>query len=407
MAVLIRLPCLAAPDWPEFRGPTEQGLATATNVPLHWSASSNVVWRVPVPGQGWSSPVLVGGRVYLTTAVAANGSEETSLRVVCLAAADGKTVWNVEVLRAAPELTQAIHKKNSLASPTTIVQDGRLFAHFGHMGTVALDLEGNVLWRQTGIRYAPLHGNGGSPALVDGLLVFSCDGLSDPFLVALDAASGLERWRTPRPTTAKNKFSFSTPSVIQLGGVLQVISPASGFIGGYDAQTGREIWRVEYGQGYSVITRPVFAHGLLYVSSSYDRPVLHAIDPAGAGGNVTATHLKWTHSRGAPNTPSPVVVGNEIYIVSDAGIASCLDARTGQLHWSERLGGGYSASPVGAEGRIYFQSEEGIGTVIQAGTTFAPLAKNDLGERSLASYAVTDNTLFIRTESHLWRIGRL
>ncbi len=394
----------SAEDWPEFRGPTGQGHSAATNIPLHWDATSNVVWKTFIPGEGWSSPVLTGERIYLTSAI--NESNHTSLHALCVDAKDGRIRWNIEILKPDPSATQQMHKKNSLASPTPIVRDGRVYVHFGHMGTAALDISGKILWQQTTLKYSPTHGNGGSPALVGDSLVFSCDGASDPFIVALDATTGNVRWKTPRNTSAKNPFSFSTPLAIEVDGSTQIISPGSGFVGGYDLKDGREIWRARYGEGYSVITRPVFAHGLLFVTSSYNRSVLYAVKPAGAKGDVTDTHIAWKHDKGVPNTPSPLVVGDELYFVSDSGIANCLDARSGNLHWSERLGGGFSASPVLAEGRIYFQNEEGVGIVLKAGKTFEVLAKNNLGERTLASPAVTDNSIFLRSKSYLWRIGK-
>lgn len=403
LAALVGTQLLAANDWPEFRGPTGQGHSLARNIPSHWNATSNVVWKTEIPGEGWSSPVLLDGKLYLTTAI--TESTNTSLRALCVNASDGRIQWNVEVFQPDAEATQAIHKKNSLASPTPIVRDGGVYVHFGHMGTAALALSGKTLWRQTELKYSPMHGNGGSPALVGDALVFSCDGEADPFLVALEAKTGKVRWKTPRNSAASRLFSFSTPLAIELDGTTQIISPTSGFVAGYDPKDGREIWRARYPEGFSIITRPVFAHGLLFISSSYMKPVLYAVKPAGAKGDVTDTHLVWKHEKGAPNTPSPLVVGDELYFVSDSGIASCLDARTGKLHWSERLGGGFSASPILAEGRLYFQNEEGVGYVLKAGKTFELLAKNDLAERTLASPAVTDDTLFLRSKSHLWRIG--
>ena len=393
-----------AQDWPEFRGPTGQGISVATNVPQHWSATSNIVWKSALPGEGWSSPVLVSGKIYLTTATTDGGNH--SLRALCVDSENGSILWNVEVIQPDPGDTQQMHKKNGLASPTPIVRDGRIYVHFGHLGTAALDLTGKVLWRQTQLKYPPTHGNGGSPALVGDVLVFSCDGAQDPFLVGLDPRTGKVRWKTPRNTTASRKFSFSTPLAIEVEDATQIISPGSGFVAGYDPKDGREIWRARYGEGYSVITRPVFAHGLVFVSSSYDRPVLYAVKPAGAKGDVTDSHVAWTHPKGAPNTPSTIAVGAELYFVSDAGIATCVDARTGAVHWIERLGGGFSASPITAEGHIYFLNEEGIATVLKAGKTFEVLAKNDLGDRTLASPAATDNTLFIRSKTQLWRIGK-
>jgi outer membrane protein assembly factor BamB len=395
---------LFALDWPEFRGPTGQGMSDAKNVPVNWTTTSDVAWQTPIPGNGWSSPIISGGKIYLTAAMAEGA--ELSLRVVALDEGTGRVLGNVEALRVGADAAKQKHDKNSLASPTPIIRDGRLYAHFGHMGTAALDLNGNVLWRQTTLKFPPVHGNGGSPALVGDLLVFSCDGASDPFLAALDAKTGAIRWKTPRNTSARSKFSFSTPLAITIGGKETIISPASGFVGGYSPTDGREIWRVRYGEGYSVVPRPVFGNGLLYLSSGFDRPIVYAIDPSGAMGDATASHIRWTQPKGAPNTPSPLLIGNELYMVSDAGIASCLDARTGQPHWSERVGGGFSASPVAAEGKIYFLNESGVTSVVRAGKSFELLAKNDLGERALASPALDNGAIFIRTESRLWRLGK-
>jgi outer membrane protein assembly factor BamB len=394
----------AAEDWPQFRGPTGQGVSTASNVPVEWDASKNVAWKTPVPGRGWSSPVLAGGRVYLTTAVGDDANP--SLRALCVDASNGKVLWDTEVFQPEPKQAKVKHKKNSQASPTPIVSGDRLYVHFGHLGTAALDLSGNVLWRKV-VEHPPAHGNGGSPVLVGERLVFNCDGVTDPFVVALDAKTGDARWRTPRNTPAKFKFSVSTPQIIEVDGAQQVVSPASGFVGGYDPASGRELWRVRYGNGYSVVPRPAFAHGILVVSSGYDGETTFAIRPAGAKGDVTGSHVVWQNKKGTPMTPSPLAVGDELYLVSDKGIASCTDLRTGKVHWTHRLDGNYSASPVAAEGRVYFQNEEGVGCVIKAAkSSFELLAENELGEPSLASYAVTDGALFIRTDKHLWKIAR-
>jgi outer membrane protein assembly factor BamB len=394
-----------AGGWPQFRGPTGQGISYATNVPLHWSATSNVVWKTAMPGRGWSSPVLANGRLYLTTAIGGEDAASVSLRALCVNAIDGAILWNIEVLHPEPSSAKTIHQKNSPASPTPIIDRGRLYVHFGHMGTAALDISGQILWRQTGLTYSPLHGNGGSPALLGDMLVFSCDGTKDPFIVALDAGTGDVRWKTPRNTAAKKTFSFSTPLVIEVDGARQIISPGSGFVGAYDPANGHEIWKARYGEGYSLVPRPVFALGLLFIGTGFDQPTVLAIKPAGARGDVTESHIAWTIRKGAPNIPSLLVVGDELYFVADSGVATCADARTGEIHWNERLGGNFSASPVYADGRIYFQNEAGAGFVVKRGKTFTLLAQNDLAERTLASYAVADNTLFIRSESNLWRVG--
>lgn len=404
-AALSLLSTASAGDWPEFRGPTRDGVSTAANVPTNWNATENVKWKQAIPGNGWSSPALVDGKLYLTTATGTAEGGDVSLRALCLDAVDGRILWDEEVLRPDAEAAGTMHDKNSLASPTPIVADGRLYVHFGHMGTAALDRDGNMLWQQADINYAPMHGNGGSPALVDDLLVFSCDGTDEQFVVALDRATGEVRWKQSRNSTAERPFSFSTPLVIEVEGVKQVISPASGYVGAYDPQDGREIWRVNYGDGFSVVPRPVYAHGLLYVSTGFMRPSLLAIDPMGAAGDATETNVVWKHDKGVPNTPSLLVAGDEIYFVSDRGVASCLDARTGAEHWSERLGGGFSASPVYADGRVYFTDEEGTTHVVRADTEYELLATNELGERSLASPVPDDGTIYIRTEGFLRRIG--
>ena len=395
----------AADEWPQFRGPTGQGLSDAKDVPVEWSDTQHVAWKVEVPGKGWSSPVLSHGRLFLTTAVGDSGSG-ISLHALCLDAKDGRTLWDTEIFQPEPASASAMHRKNSLASGTPIVTADRLYVHFGHMGTAALDLGGKVVWKQTELSYQPVHGNGGSPALVGDALVFSCDGAKDPFVAALDAATGNVRWKTPRNTTAQKPFSFCTPLAITVGGATQVILPGSGFVGSYDPRDGHENWRVNYGEGYSVIPRPVFAHGLLFISSSFNKPVLLAVRPEGAKDDATETNIAWTCAKGVPHSASMLVLGSELYFVSDAGIATCADALTGEIHWSERLGGGFSASPIAAEGRIYFQNETGSTFVLKAGKKFEQLAKNDIGEPTLASIAVADGTIFLRSEKSLRKITR-
>lgn len=391
----------AQDNWPEFRGPTRDGHAESRNLPVRWSAADNVVWKQPVPGVGWSSPVVAQGIIYLTTARLDDAGNPTSLDVLAFDLASGRPAWNQAIFAVASQPGK--HSKNSHASPTPIVEGQRIYVHYGHLGTAALDRSGQVIWRQAGLSYSPVHGNGGSPIIVEDNLIFSCDGGSNPFIVALDKHTGEVRWRVARVTTAKKTFSFSTPALIQVDGRSQVITPGSGVVSALDPADGREIWRARYGEGYSVIPRPVFGHGLVFIGTGYDRPSTYAIKVDGRG-DVTDTHVVWTSSRSAPNTPSMLLVGDELYLVSDGGVASCVDARTGRLHWNERLGGDFSASPLYANGRIYFTNERGRTFVVKASTMFEKLAENDLGERTLASLAVSGPSLLIRTEAHLYRI---
>ncbi len=387
----------ARADWPQFRGPDGQGHSAVSYLPTTWGPT-NIAWQIEIPGSGWSSPIVVGEELFLTTAVPSGG--EQSLRVLAFNKRTGKALWNAPVFSVTPVKG---HQKNSHASPTPVADGTRIYAHFGPYGTAALDRTGKILWRNNTLKFPPVHGNGGSPALVGDALIFSCDGESNPFLAALNKSDGTVLWRTPRTLGAKRTFSFSTPLAIDVKDQTQVISPTSGGVIAYDPRSGREIWKVRYPEGYSVVPRPVFGHGLVFVSSAFDRPVFYAIRPDGTG-DITETHVAWSISKGAPNTPSPLLVGDEIYFVSDAGIMTCADARKGTVHWQERIGGNFSASPVFADGKIFVQSEEGVGTVLKPGKTFTVLSKNDLKERTLASYALDEGVIFIRGAKHLFRI---
>ena len=395
---------LPAAEWTQFRGPDGNGHAVATGVPLEWSDSQNVTWKQAVPGQGWSSPVASGGTIYLTAAVPIDGQEgDFSLQLLSFSSKSGAQLNSVEIFRQEGANAPKIHSKNSHASPTPIIEGDRIYVHFGHQGTACVDREGNVLWRTRELAYAPVHGNGGTPIIVDDLLIFSCDGAENPIVAAIEKATGVLCWKTPRKSEVSRKFSFTTPILIDVAGERQLISPGSGEVSAFDPQTGEELWRVDYGDGYSVIPKPVFANGLVFICTGYGRPNLLAIRPDGRG-DVTETHVVWQTDRQAPHTPSLLVVGEELYMVADKGVASCLDTQTGKVYWEERLGGNYSASPLYVDGRIYFQSEEGETTVIAPEREFHKLATSKLGEQTLASYGVVDNALLIRSEKHLFRI---
>lgn len=394
-------------DWPEFRGAASQGHSDATNLPLTWSPTSHIAWKTPVAGIGWSSPVVIGTRIFLTSAVSLSGREEAtadrSLRVISHDAATGKPVWDVELFQAK---SPRAHRKNSHASPTPVFEDGKLYVHFGHLGTACLDaLTGKTIWSTQEFAYSPVHGNGSSPVLFDDLLIFSADAEKDPKVIAIDKATGKQRWAFARQSEAKKKFSFCTPLIIDVNGQKQLISPGSGVVNSLNPKTGEEIWRCYYGEGYSVVPRPVYAHGMVFVSSSYDKPVLLAIKVDGKG-DVTGTHVVWTIDKAVPHNPSMATIGDELYFVADNGILTCADAKTGKVHYSERCTGPISSSLLVADGKLYLQDEKGLGVVVKPGKTFQILAQNDLGERSLASYAVIGSDLLIRTEGNLYRIKK-
>ena len=388
----------ASQDWPEFRGPTGQGHSGETGLPVEWSESRNVAWKVPVPGRGWSSPVVADGRVWVTTSVA--DAEGASLRAMAFSVESGVTLVDIEVFRIAE--SGLLNPKNSQASPTPILDRDRIYVHFGADGTAALTTSGAVLWTAR-FPYVSQHGNGGSPALHEDLLILNCDGYDRAFVVALDTATGEVRWKTDR----RGPFSqaYSTPLVIRVGGRDQVISVGAFRATAYDPATGEEMWYVRYPDGFSNVPRPVYGNGLVYIDTGFNDPSLLAVRVDGRG-DVTDTHVEWIGRRSIPFTPSPLLVGSELYLVSDLGVVSCLDAATGEVHWQRRILGNYSASPLYADGRIYILSEDGVATVFRPGTAYVELATNEIDGATLASIAVSNGSLFIRSLSHLYRIAR-
>ena len=385
-------------EWPQFRGPGGQGHSSESGIPLQWSETTNVVWKVPVPGRGWSSPVVSGGRIWLTTAVA--DRRNASLRLLSFDVENGRELFNVEAFRLSNANLK--NEKNSHASPTPIVDGDRVYVHFGGDGTAALDAAtGKILWSKK-FPYASQHGSGGSPTLHKDLLIFSGDGHLEAWVIALDKQTGEVKWKTERRRPFDQ--AYTTPLVISVNGRDQVVSVGAYRVAAYDPDTGKEIWRVQYEDGFSNVPRPVFAQGLVYITTGFFQPAVLAIRPDG-NGDVTGTHVAWSTTRGVPFTPSPIAVGDELYIINDLGVLSCVDARTGKLHWQQRIGGNYSASPVFADGRIYFLSEEGVATVIAPGTTFRKLAVNELDGATLASMAVANGSIFIRSLTHLYRIA--
>ena len=382
--------------WPQFRGPGGQGHSSERNLPLEWNATTNIAWKVPVPGAGWSSPVVGGGRVWLTTAV---GTRDVSLRVVAFDLESGREVVNAEVfrIRGAGEINQ----KNSHASPTPVLDDERVYVHFGAEGTAAVSLAGDVIWKAK-FPYLSQHGSGGSPVVVGDLVVFSCDGGDDAFVIALDRKTGKQRWRTWRRSPWDQ--AYTTPLVIHAGGRDQIVSVGAFRAAAYDPASGKEIWRVSYADGFSNVPRPVFGHGLVYIATGFQQPSIIAVRADGTG-DVTKSHIAWTLTRGAPFTPSPLLADDLLYVINDGGILSAVDAKTGAVRWLQRLPGNYSASPVFADGRIYFQSEEGVTSVIAPGPEYKLLGRSQLGESTLASTAVAASSFLIRGERHLYRIA--
>jgi outer membrane protein assembly factor BamB len=384
-----------AENWPQFRGPGGDGHSKETNLPITWSERENVTWKVALPGRGWSSPTISGNEIWLTAAT----DSDRSLRLLSVDARTGQLGRDVEIFKL-PAAVKG-HAKNSGASPTPILDGDRIYVHFGSYGTACVKRDGTIVWRTQELKYAQVHGPGGSPVLFENLLIFNADGHDTQFVAALDKDTGKLVWRKPRPSA----MAYATPLVIQTSAGPQVVSPGAHRAVSYNPRTGEEIWSVSYGDGFSNVPRPVYAHGLVFICTGFYQPHLLAVRPDGKG-DITATHVAWRYTRGVPLTPSPIVVAEHVYIVSDNGILACLDAKTGKELWRERLPGNYSASPTFADGRIYFLNEEGETTVIAPGASFRKLAANRLEGRVFASPAVSSGAIFSRSDTHLYRLEK-
>lgn len=383
----------AGDEWPQFRGPDGQGHASQRGLPIEWSETKNIAWKSPIGGRGWSSPVIANGQIWLTTAL----DEGHSLKAVCLDLESGKTLHEVELFQVTDP--GGIHKKNSYASPTPILESNRVYVHFGDLGTACLATDGVIVWRTNELKYAHGHGPAGSPVLYGELLIMSCDGTDVQYVAALDKRTGEIRWKTSRD----GGMAYSTPLIINVNGQDQLVSTGAKYAMAYEPASGKEIWRVAYGEGYSNVPRPVYGQGLVFLAAGYDTPWLYAVRPDGHG-DVTETHVAWKLQRGAPLNPSPLLVGEELYLVSDNGIATCLDAKTGERHWQKRVPGNYSASPLLADGKIYLTNETGLTTVIEASKDYRELAANQIDSATLASFAVSGRALFLRSATDLYRI---
>lgn len=393
---------LVAAEWPQFRGPDGNGVI-AGKAPQKWSTDEGVVWKQEVPGDGWSSPVVANGTIFVTSATEKGGG--TVLGVHAFDLKTGKPKWSADLFKPEDDELSARHSKNSLASATPAIGDGVIYAHFGHMGTAALKIDdGKVLWSRQ-LDYPPMHGNGSSPVLAGNLLILNADAEKDPAVYALDWKTGETRWRTPRNQEVSRTFSFCTPIVIENDGRTEIISPGSGMVGAYAPKDGKLLWKVTYGEGFSVVPRPVTDGKQLFVATGFLKPQLLAIRLGGAKGDVTDSHLEWTVKRRIPKTPSFILNDDQLVVLDDAGFLSGFDTATGDEVWREKLIGNFSSSPLLCGNTLYCLTEDGIAYVLKLGKTGAQtLSEIDMGERLFASPAVIDGHLILRSEKHLWRI---
>ena len=398
-------------QWPQFRGPEGVGFSPAATPPLTWSESANVRWKTPVHGKGWSSPVILDNQIWLTTATE-DGKE---LSAVALDQATGKVIRDLKLFQV--DNPQFKHAFNSYASPTPVMEAGRVYVTFGSPGTAAIDTKtGKVLWERRDLECNHFRGAGSSPIIFRNLLIMHFDGSDVQYVTALDKNTGKTVWKTPRTVDFKDlgpdgkpkadgdfRKAFATPHIITVNGQPLLISLGGRAAYGYDPLTGKEKWRIDEHGSHSASTRPVVGHGMVFYPTGFDSPKLVAIRPDGSG-DATATHVAWRMTRAVPNKPSILLIDDVIFMINDVGLATTVDAKSGEIVWQQRVGGTFSASPIHAAGRIYMFDEDGKTTVIQAGREFKILAENQLDNGFMASPAMAGNALYLRTRTDVYRI---
>jgi len=414
-------------DWPQWRGPDGMGHAVgAKGLPTKWSEKENVTWRRDIPGKGHSSPVIAGNEIWMTAAHETpedpkkakerlkknTGSQplillsQVDLHAVCIDKQSGKILKDVKLMT--DNEPQWVHHWNSYASPSPIIDDKNLYCHFGSYGTAALERStGKVLWTNQKIKVMHENGPGSTPVLFENLLILHFDGSDQQFVVALDKDTGKEVWRTKRSGKMNNnpqlQKAYGTPIIVEMKGKPTVVSTGADWLYGYEARTGKELWKVNYGVlGFSNVSKPIVGHGMIYFSTCFMKANFLAVKYEG----VEKPEIVWKVTKAVPKTPSPILVGDEIYYMDDKGIGTCLDAHTGKVHWMERVGGQYAASPTYADGKLYFPDQYGKTLVIKPGKKLEVLAENELKGKHKASFAVADNAFFVRTDKALYRIEK-
>lgn len=406
--ILVDVSSIQAQDWQEFRGVGGRGHSSATGLPVEWT-KEQIRWQAKLPGRGWSSPVIAGNEIWMTTALenAAEAGGGLVLAALCVDRESGDVLREVKLFNQ-PQPPE-IHSLNSYASPTPVIEGETVYCNFGTMGTAAVNrADGKVIWRNEELKFDHETGPGSSPILFGDLLIVHCDGKDQQFVTAFSKQDGKIAWQTTRSgelhPDGMMKKAFSTPIVIPGKTGPQLISPGANWVYGYDPQTGSELWKVSYGKlGFSNVPRPLFADGLVYVCTGYNRASLLALKFDG-GTEVDESDIVWKFENQVPTQPTPIIVEGLLFMVSDTGVATCLDAKSGKQLWQKRLGGEFSASPILADGRLYFGNREGKVFVIAPKDTFELLATNEVDDGIMATPAAIDSHLIIRTKTGLLRI---
>ena len=402
--LLLPVTLFAEDSWPQFRGPGGTGISPAKGLPTTWDDETNVVWKTAIHDKGWSSPVVLGKQVWLTTAPV-DGKAQWA---VCVDRDSGKVVHDIKVFDTPKPPYFFLPDANSHASPSPVIEKGRVYVHFGSAGTACLDTDsGKILWTRTDLKCDHYRAPASSPILWQDLLILTFDGFDRQYVTALDKATGKTVWMTPRSidyktTNGDAKKAYSTPTVIDVNGKPQLVSPAAVGTVAYDPRTGKEIWKVSHG-GMNAASPPQFVHGKVIVTNGSGKLV--AIRPTGTG-DVTKTNIDYTYPKEAPTRPAPIVSGDLLFILNDSGIVSCLDAKTGDLIKTTRVTSIYSASPVLADGHLFCFDHHGKGVVLTADRELKVVATNKLPDGTRSTPAIVGKALFVRTYTHLYRIEK-
>jgi outer membrane protein assembly factor BamB len=398
--VLALAASVQAEEWPGWRGPRGDGTSTETGLPIHWSRTENVRWKTNIPGKGHSSPIVWGDRVFVTTCVESEGKR----LLLCLDRNTGTVLWERLVLTATLEKK---HNLNSYASATPATDGQHVWVAFEERQTMQVacyDFQGNKAWQQSPGEFHSQHGFCSSPVLYKDLVILNGDQDAVAYIVALDRATGAERWRADRPNRTR---SYCPPLLIDAAGKKQLVLSGSKCVASYDPDTGKQIWLLD-GPTEQFVASQVYQDGLVFLTTGFPEFHLMGIHPDGEGNITGSRHIAWHHgnvgSAGASYVPSPIAFEHYFFVVADVGFLHCLDTKTGTRLWRERLGPHHSASPVSAGGYLYFVDDEGTTFVIKPGPRCQVVAQNRLEERCSASPAVAHGQLFLRTLEHLYCI---
>lgn len=395
-------------NWTHFRGSNMDGHAAVEKAPLHWSDTENVVWKVPVKGLGWSSPVVYGNQVWITSAEK-DGHEFYTL---CFDLKTGKLLDEKTIFTAADP--QRIHGTNSYATPTPCIEAGKVYVNFGTFGTACINTDNfEVVWKREDMPCKHMQGPASSIILHKNMLIVHLEGTENPYVTALNKETGETLWKSVRPAEiydtieAVSRKSYQTPILIEAAGKEMLISNAAQMCFAHDVNTGEVIWTIFYGDD-STVSQPLYYDGLVYVNSGWlfedNKPFWtrqYAVDPSGTG-DVTQTHVKWTYEEDVPQTASPVIVDGLMYMVHDRGMVTCLNAKTGEVIWKEKLKGNFNSSPIYAANSIYFINTKGECTIIKPGNTFQKVAENDIEGTVKAVPAFVGDKMILRSDKFLY-----